>query len=165
MIRFSFTLSSLTPKRPSRSMSWKFSKETLVVIPDEALTTGSIGAGGGDLASLGDVIQNMKPVAGTGGLVEAGQVDRSTWAGFLDRFVGQGVVHCANATVSRTTDDHIADSEGTVLHHHLGDHTAVTLLFGLQADADGRAIRVRAVLVQFRNGQDRFEQLIHARRL
>ena len=117
----------------------------------------------GDFACLGDLGNDVEPVAGAGRRVQTGQVDRSGRAGlFVLLSPVERVVHRLDAAVRRAADDDVADVERALLDEELGDHAASFVQLGFQAGAEGRAIGIGLVLVQFGHGQQRVEQFVDA---
>ena len=68
----------------------------------------------------------------------------------------QGVVHGFDLTVGRATNDDVADVQRAGLDHHLGDDTAIGLLFSFQAHSVSFPGWVGLVFVQFSCDQNGF---------
>ena len=71
---------------------------------------------GRDASSTGDIVQYMECIARIGRGIESGDVDGDRGTCFVNQLVGvKRVVHCLDSTVSRTANDDIPDSQGTIL--------------------------------------------------
>ena len=117
----------------------------------------------GQLPGLGDVGQHVEGVAGAGGTVQTGHVDRRRGAGLLVLLPRlERVVHRLDPAVRRAADDHVAQPQRAGSHQQLRHDAALFVHFGFEAGAAGGAIGVGLVFAQLGHRQQRFQQRVDA---
>ena len=71
-------------------------------------------------------------------------------------------MHRLDVAACLAADDGVANLERTLLNEQTGDNTAPLVDRGIEADAGGRPLGVRPQVVQFCDGEQRVEQVVHA---
>ena len=102
---------------------------------------------------------DVETVAGTGRDVKPGGVDRRAGPGLAIGDVrAERVVHGLDPAEGVAANHGVSDAERAVLHDELGDNAASLVHFGFQAGAVGGPVGVGPIVVQFGDGEQRFQQ-------